>query len=135
MQPDHANLRDFAASYTSAWCSKDPASVSAFYSPDGSLSINGGPPSVGRNAIAQVALEFMTAFPDLTLLMDNLTVRQDAVLYHWALVGTNTGPGGTGHKVRISGFERWKLSPDGLIIESRGTFDQKEYQRQLAYGV
>ena len=28
-----------------------------------------------------------------------------ALEYHWTLTGTNTGPGGAGHAVRISGFE------------------------------
>ena len=52
---------------------------------------------------------------------------------HWTLVGTNTGPGGTGHRIRISGFEAWKIGPDRLIVESRGTFDSAEYQRQLSH--
>jgi hypothetical protein len=135
MQPDQVKLHDFAVRYTAAWCSKDPASVAAFYAPNGSLSINGGSPSVGRAAITQAASEFMTAFPDLTVLFDKLIVQKDSIHYHWTLLGTNTGPGGTAHKIRISGFESWKLSPNGLILESRGTFDQKEYQRQLAYGI
>ena len=132
---DHAQLHDFAVRYTAAWCSKDPASVADFYAPNGSLTINGGTPSVGHTAIMQTALKFMTAFPDLTVHFDNLAVEKDAIHYHWTLLGTNTGPGGTGHKIRISGFENWKLNPDGLILESRGTFDQKDYQRQLVNGV
>lgn len=43
------------------------------------------------------------------------------VEYHWTLEGTNTGPGGTGHKVRISGYEEWKFGPDGLIEDSLAT--------------
>jgi len=111
MQPDQVKLHDFAVRYTAAWCSKDPARVAAFYDPNGSLSINGGSP--GRAAITQAAAEFMTAFPDLTVLFDNLIVQKDSIHYHWTLLGTNTGPGGTDHKVRIRGFESWKLSPNG----------------------
>jgi hypothetical protein len=36
----------------------------------------------------------------------------------WTLVGTNTGPGGTGRRVRISGFEEWTIGDDGLIAAS-----------------
>ena len=48
--------------------------------------------------------------------------------------GTNTGPGGSGKRVRIIGFEEWTFGADGLVAESQGHFDQAEYQRQLKYG-
>jgi uncharacterized protein (TIGR02246 family) len=96
MQPDPAKLRDFAARYSDAWCSQDAASVAGFYSPDGSLTINNGTPAVGRKEIAEVAQSFMTAFPDLEVVMDDLVMRVDGAAYHWTLIATNTGPGGHG---------------------------------------
>ena len=64
MAQDKLNrLRDFAARYTAAWCSQHAASVAAFFSPSGSLTINGGVPAIGRSAITEAAQEFMTAFP------------------------------------------------------------------------
>ncbi len=54
--------------------------------------------------------------------------------HHWTLEGTNTGPGGTGHHVRISGFEVWKLDANGLIAESRGQFDEASFNHQLKHG-
>jgi hypothetical protein len=130
--PAPASLLDLARRYTAAWCSQNPASVAAFYSPDGSLRINGGLPAVGRKAIADAAQEFMTAFPDMQVLMDDLVIQDGLPRFHWTLIGTNTGPGGTGHRVRISGFEEWKIGADGLIAASLGTFDNADYQRQLA---
>jgi SnoaL-like polyketide cyclase len=127
-------LREFAERYTAAWCSGDPASVADHYAPDGSLTINDGEPSVGRAAIAEAARSFMTAFPDMQVLMDELVVGEDGSEYHWTLVGTNNGPGGTGNRVRISGFEEWTIGDDGLIAASLGHFDQAEYDRQLAEG-
>ena len=44
-------LHEFAARYTAAWCSNNAASVAAFFARDGSLTINGGTPAVGRVAI------------------------------------------------------------------------------------
>jgi uncharacterized protein (TIGR02246 family) len=134
MTPEPANLRDFAQRYTAAWCSHDPVSVAAFFSPNGSLSINGAAPSVGRTAITEAAQGFMTTFPDLHLLMDDRRIHGDSAAYHWTLIGTNNCPGGTGHRVRISGFEQWKIGDDGLIAESQGTFASADYQRQLARG-
>jgi steroid delta-isomerase-like uncharacterized protein len=128
-------LKNLAESYTAAWRSQNPASVAAFYSPDGSLTINDGPPAVGRAAITEAAQEFMTTFPDMKVFMDDLTIEGERAVYHWTLQGTNTGPGGTGKHVRISGFEQWRIDADGLIAESKGHFDSAEYQRQLQHGV
>jgi len=125
------NLYDFARRYTAAWCSQDARSVAAFYSLDGSLAVNDGSPAVGRNAIVQVAQGFMTAFPDLEVRLDDVQFQGDRTVYRWTLAGTNTGPGGTGQRVRISGFEVWRIGDDGLIAESQGHFDSADYSRQL----
>ncbi len=127
-------LREFARRYTAAWCSQDAASVASFFSPNGSLTINGGTPSVGRTQIAEAAQGFMTAFPDLKVYMDDLVERGDKVIYEWTLEGTNRGPGGTGNRVRISGFEAWRIGDDGLVAESLGNYDAAEYQRQVDQG-
>jgi hypothetical protein len=128
-------LRDFATRYTAAWCSGNPESVAAFYAPNGSLKINDGQTSIGRAALAEAARSFMTAFPDMKVLFDDLKQNGDRTEFHWTLAGTNTGPGGLGKKVRISGFESWKFSADGLIQDSLGHFDAAEYERQLAHGI
>jgi uncharacterized protein (TIGR02246 family) len=127
-------LREFARRYTAAWCSQDAASVASFFSPNGSLTINGGTPSVGRTRIAEAAHGFMTAFPDLKVCMDDLVERGDKVVYEWTLEGTNRGPGGTGNRVRVSGFEEWRIGDDGLVAESLGDYDAAEYQRQVDQG-
>jgi hypothetical protein len=129
------DLADFAKRYTAAWCSQDAASVAAFYSEYGSLTMNEGVPAIGQEAITDVAQSFMTTFPDLEVRMDQLDVSADHIKYIWILTGTNDGPGGTGNKVHISGFEEWIIDEDGLIAESRGHFDNEEYQRQLEHGV
>ena len=126
-----SKLRELAVRYTAAWCSQDPASVAVCYSPTGSLTINEGTPSVGRNAITEAARSFMTELPDMRVLMDDLRVDGDRAEYHWTLTGTNIGPGGTGNRVHISGFEIWRTGDDGLIVESRGRFDAADYARQL----
>jgi uncharacterized protein (TIGR02246 family) len=131
---EYAQLQDFAKLYTAAWCSQNASSVAAFFAPNGSLTVN-GVPAVGRRAITEVVQSFMTAFPDMQLFMDNMLTRGDRGVYHWTFVGTSTGPGGRGHRVRFSGFEEWKFGEDGLIAESQGHFDAAEYQRQLERGM
>ena len=124
-------LNDFASRYAKAWCSQNPASVAAFFAERGSISINNGPPAVGRMAIAREAQAFMTTFPDMIVTMDKVVCDEEGTKFHWTLIGTNTGPGGTGKRVRISGYELWKIDKDGLIGESKGNFDAAEYERQL----
>jgi len=136
LAPDRiADLRDFATRYTEAWCSQNAASVAAFFSPGGSLTINGGIPAVGRVAITDAVQGFMTAFPDLKVYFDDLLEKHGKVIYKWTLEGTNTGPGGTRKRVRISGFEEWRMGADRLVAESLGNFDAAEYQRQVMHGV
>jgi uncharacterized protein (TIGR02246 family) len=135
-QPATQNERvqKFATRYTAAWCSQDPRQVAAFFAPHGSLTINGGAPASGREAIARAAQGFMSAFPDLRVSMDGVSAQGEHAVYRWTLTGTNSGPGGTGRTVRISGYEEWTLGADGLIASSLGHFDADEYQRQLQAG-
>jgi SnoaL-like polyketide cyclase. len=128
-------LSNFAKRYAEAWCSQNPESVAAFFAENGSLSVNDRPPAVGRAAIAEVAREFMTDLPDIVVTMDKLVCDEEGTKFHWTLTGTYTGTGGTGKRVRISGYELWKIDNDWLIAESKGHFDSTEYERQLKHGV
>lgn len=132
---DLTDLKAFAKRYAEAWCSQNPESVAAFHAENGSLSVNDGPPAVGRAAIAEEAREFMNTFPDMIVTMDEVLFGSDGTKFHWTLTGTNTGPGGTGKRVHISGYEVWNIDNDGLIAESKGHFDSAEYGYQLKHGV
>ena len=132
---DDGKLKEFAQKYTAAWCSYDAQRVASFFAENGSLKINQGNPSIGRTAITAAAQGFMTSFPDMVVSMDSLSLDEGHLVYHWTLTGMNTGPGGTGKAVHISGHEEWTIGTDGLIVKSLGHFDEAEYQRQLNAGV
>ena len=135
MSPE--SLHEFATKYTEAWCSQDPSRVAGFFAERGSLKINEAPPAVGQAAITSDARAFMDAFPDMVVRMDEVNIvniEGDRAIFRWTLIGTNTGPGGTGMPVQISGYEEWMIGPDGLIAESKGHFDEAEYNRQLKSG-
>lgn len=131
---DPGQLRAFAERYTAAWCSMDPAQVAAHYAPGESLTINDEAPAVGRADIAEAARGFYVALPDMQVFIDDLVVEGSRIEYHWTFTGTNTGPGGTGMAVRVSGFEEWTIDHNGLIGASLGHYDQAEYARQLEHG-
>ena len=124
-------LVDFGTRYAAAWSSQDPTRLAAFFSEHGSLTVNSGAPSVGRAAIAATAGEYMAAFPDMVVEMDSVSREDSIVVFRWTWTGTNTGPGGTGNAIRISGYEELTMAADGLIAAAKGHFDEAEYQRQL----
>jgi len=127
---DQTRVREHARSYTDAWCSHDPARVAAHFASGGTIAINGGEPT----EVTEVARSFMAAFPDIQVFMDDVVFKDEVVEYHWTFTGTNTGPGGTGARARISGFEEWTFGDDGLVAESQGSYDQAEYDQQLEHG-
>ena len=128
---DHDKIRTLAERYTEAWCSQTPSKVASFYEEDGSLSVNGGAPAIGRSTITEVARGFMTDFPDLTVQLDDLAFLDQQIRYHWTLTGTNTDQNGAERKISISGYEVWEIGPNGLIATSQGHFDSEDYQRQM----
>jgi predicted ester cyclase len=132
---DLAEVTAFAKRYAETWCSQDPEKVAAFFAENGSISINNGPPAVGRAAIAKEAQVFMTTFPDMVVTMDKLLHDEEGTKFQWTLTGTNTGPGCTGKRVRINGYELWQFDNAGLIENSKGHFDSADYERQLKHGV
>ena len=90
---------------------------------------------MGRDAIAATARGFYAALPDMQVYFDDLVVDGPSVEYRWTFTGTNTGPGGTGNAVRVTGHEAWTIDDDGLIAASSGQYDAAEYARQLAHGI
>lgn len=130
MTPDQ--IQEFGRRYTEAWCSHDPESVASFYDESGRITINSGEPSEGRQAIAEMARGFFEAFPNLVVKMDNVRTSGTHAVYLWTLEGTNTGPGGTGNRVEVSGWEYWRFSNERLVAESQGHFDAASYEQQLA---
>lgn len=124
---DRQQIEQLARDYTEAWCSRDPTRVAAHYAPGGTITINGGEPAPIRG----VAESFVAAFPDIQVFMEDLVVTDDLVEYRWTFTGTSAE---TGKSVRIPGAEQWTIGANGLIEESRGRYDQAEYDRQLREG-
>ena len=133
-QSDMRELTEFATRYAAAWSSQDPEAFASFYAENGTLRINDGEPSIGRDAIEETARSFMAAFPDMVVRLVELRQADDHLEFHWRWTGTNTGPGGTGNAVDLRGYEQWTLDEDGLILESLGHYDEAEYRRQLNSG-
>jgi uncharacterized protein (TIGR02246 family) len=118
--------------YADAWSAHDPAAVAAFFASDGSISVNGGTPSIGRAAIAAMAQGFYDLFPDVIVRMDDFRRAGASALFAWTLEGHHSQ---TRSHVQVSGWEEWQLAADGLVAQSKGHFDANDYQRQIETGV
>ena len=129
------DLEIFARSYAQAWGSNRPNFVASYFAEDGAIQVNDGNPAVGRDAITEVAQGFMTDLPDMIVRYDSLVIKPKGTEFHWTLIATNSGPGGTGNKVKVSGYEFWQLDNNGLIKNSQGHFPTEEYKRQLEFGL
>ncbi len=122
---DKEQLLSFGKKYAEAWCSQKPEAVAAFFSTNGSLKVNADSPALGRAAITKVAQGFMNAFPDMIVAMDSLVSKPAGIEFHWTLTGTNTGAGGTGNKVKVSGFEVWNFDRMDLYKNPSAVLMQK----------
>ncbi len=135
MPLEPAEIKKLAEGYTAAWCSKSAEAVGSYFSEDAKSIINDGAPSIGRTVIAEATGAFFADFPDLVLRTDDLRTGGTKAIFLWTLAGTNSGPGGTGNRVRIGGWQNWRLSDDLLIVEADGGYDAAEYDRQVREGV
>jgi uncharacterized protein (TIGR02246 family) len=120
---------------STAWSSQDADGMAACYEETASLTINNGTPFTGRAELAATARSYMDAFPDLAVSVDHVHVAGGAVFWVWTLTGANSGPGGTGNRVRVSGIEVWTIGESGLVANSIGYYDAAAYDRQLARGI
>ena len=131
---NQTELENLGTRYAAAWSSQKPESLASFYADDGALTVNSSPPAVGRDAVRATAQGFMSGFPDMVVKMTRMDQEGSHAVFHWLWTGTNTGPGGTGKFVRMIGYEVWTIDEHGLIAESKGHYDEAEYERQLKVG-
>lgn len=128
------DLNLFAHNYAQVWSGIRPEFVAMFFEENGSLQVNDNKPAEGRTQITEVAQGFMHDLPDMVVKYDSLVTKPTRTEFHWTLTGTNSGPGGTGNKVKVSGYEHWQMGENGLILKSQGHFPSEEYNRQIESG-
>ena len=134
MPVSHSDAEALAKAYIEAWNSHVPESVPSFFAPDGRITINGGEPHIGHEQITEAAQGFIEAFPDISIHMDDFRSSGTHAVLRWTFEGHNTGPEGTGNYAKVSGWEYWRYTDDGLVAESFGHFDAEDYERQVNEG-
>ena len=120
-------LRSVADAYTQAWNSGNPVSVAAFFSPKGTITINGGETWRGHQGVAAMAAGFFGDVPDMHLVCDGVRSSGSRAVYLWTFTGTHAA---TKRKLSVSGWEEWDLDDGGLIVRSIGNFGADDYAQQ-----
>ena len=158
------NLTEFAKRYGEAWCGRRPEAVSAFFAEikvnDRAPAVGRAAIAQIARDFMRDFPDMVVTFDKLACSAPHGGRSSCDAVFHWTLTGTNTAPGGSGKRVPISGYELWKIDNgaggsratwtgkpervdeqrgesinDGLISESKGHFDNGEYERQLKHGV
>ncbi|UWQ91229.1 nuclear transport factor 2 family protein [Rhodobacteraceae bacterium M382] len=129
MSFSQSDLNDLAARYTDAWNSKQPENVANCHAASSRIVINRGDPSVGHDALTEMAAGFHTDVPDLVLKNDGIRAAGSHVIFMWTFTGHHAE---TGNPLDVSGWEEWELDGDMKITSSLGWFDGEDYDRQVA---
>ncbi len=80
---------------------------------------------------------FFTGFPDSTVKLDNVVLKDNRFYLHWHLYGTNTGnfdsipP--TGKKININGYATILLNKNGKMIQEEVFYNELDLLEQLGY--
>lgn len=80
---------------------------------------------------------FFTAFPDLKLTLDTLTIDNNRVFLEWTSKGTNTGVYGevapTGKKIKMNGFSHLYFTDEGVLSREDVYYNELDFLQQLGY--
>ena len=80
---------------------------------------------------------FFTGFPDSTVKLDKVVLKDNRFYLHWHLYGTNTGnfdsvpP--TGKKININGYATILLNNNGKMIQEEVFCNELDLLEQLGY--
>src|SRR3954470_19105899 len=120
--------------HTELLSARDTDVVDSFFAPDFVSHNNppGFPPGV--DGVKQFFAMFRDAFPDVTVVIDELVADGDRVAVATTFTGTHQGElmgmAPTGKRVSVTGIDIVRVA-DGRIVEHRGLTDMVGLMRQL----
>ena len=126
-------LKGFAKKYASAWSSGDPGNVLVLHSETSRLSVNDGEPAIGKDAIRKIIDDFMKAYPDLHIQVNDVLEEEAGIVFYCNVVATNSGPGGTGEKINMEVQEFWTFDSNSKFVEIEAYDDPEKFEGRLKY--
>jgi len=130
-----ANKEHIRRYFDEAWNKRNPAADDMFIDPNVVVHappLPGAPAGVeGAKAVLGM---FITAFPDLNVVIEDLVAEGDLVMQRWTAPVTHNGPllgiPPTGKKVTLQGMNLFRIA-NGKIVERWGVFDVLGMMQQL----
>lgn len=119
-------VADLIREYVAAWESRDPDRIAAFHAPAGIFQLHSGDagPVHGREAIRDAFAAFLTQFPDLTFVEQELIEGEWGWVVCWRMSAALAQPFAVGERVAEPGA-RFEIDAIDMITASRGRIDAK----------
>ena len=120
-----------------AWNKKNTAYLDDKLADNFIRSANGIVVANNKAEMAPAMDVFFKAFPDLNLVVNNITVKRNRSYTTWTFTGNNTGMFGeapaTGKKVTFSGISVGAWTDDGKLNREDVYFNELSMMQQLGY--
>ncbi len=135
MPADEKTIKSVADQIAKAWNTKDMDLIKANLVDNFVRNTNGiNQGNSVKDYIAIMQGNF-TAFPDLGIQVDELTIKGNNAFVKWTLTGTNTGEfngnAPTNNKVKIEGFSKWSFDTDGKATQEDAYLDNQALLDQM----
>lgn len=118
-----------AEEHAAAWTRGDLETVGDLFADDGSISVNGADPQVGRAAIIQGAAALMETFPGVVVCSVETRSAGTRAVFLWTLEGRHSE---TGNDVFLPGWHEWQLDANMKVAVCHGFYDAEDMARQVA---
>jgi steroid delta-isomerase-like uncharacterized protein len=113
----------------------DAKSYSQLFTPDATLSEYGVGQARGRQAIGRVMQSAFDGFPDFTIGVSKIFVKDEVVVREWVITGTQKGEFAgakpTNKRMGVRGADVLTFTPEGLIRRARCYLDTSTLLSQL----
>ncbi|RKN81682.1 ester cyclase [Ulvibacterium marinum] len=121
----------------SCWNNQDTTLLTGISAENFVRRLNGIQIAVSKREMQAHMNVFFTAFPDLKLTLDTLTIDDNKAFLEWTSKGTNTGVYGevapTGKKIKMNGFSHLYFTDSGELSREDVYYNELDFLQQLGY--
>lgn len=121
-------VESMAKKHAAAWNEGAADKIAELFAENGTITVNGGEPHVGRAKISENAKELLADFPGLVVHCHETRHAGDRAVFIWTLEGNHAE---TGNFVSLPGWHEWELDDNMQVKRCKGFFDAAELERQI----
>ena len=139
IQKEEMNKNTVINFVSSIWNEKDLSQLDQFFSQEFKRRVNNVEIASNKEELTANIQVYLTGFPDLNLLIDDILPYHDQVIMNWTITGTNTGVFGefpaTGKKIKVSGLSHLSFDENGKISYEDIFYNELSLLQQLGYSL